>query len=1226
MGFAACTNEVEEFTSQTQTKDYPGVELGEDFVINVTQSDFAADAETRAELEKDGIDWVASWNKGDTIGAAWFNKFKYDENGNIVDPKDVYTYLDEYGSNAAFVHQEGSMFKSEAISKLGAYVLYYPYNLDITDNMTEIPVKEIPATQEFDTKDVTAQVTKNITAASVAVFGKSSDVASDFTIEQIPNLYEVSFYIYDEAFLKLGDAAKISHVMLEADGGVAIFNTNGNIGPNTDNDKNTFEYEITAAEYKAGNMPKIVFVGDEATRTGRIIVEVKNADDEAYYINETGKDNASGKFYFSLLPTETVPSNVTFKVVAKVGTSTKVFEKEVPLSPAQKAEGGFGWKMNQTGQHINLVVGLDRVIDAEGIYSEEQFIEYWKAGAESFDIKVPGIDLSENTELDFTLPEGKAVTFQGLPITLPSISGSYIFKNNVEVKGNANLVDATVGASDNKATFAVTGNLTVEGSTFWGPVTVGDKNTEQIIISNLNSKSNVTFKQPLDITGDVVVEDGVLTVPSKTTIGGEVNVQAGNFVNKGAAIAKSLTIAKDANAELSGTWSVASISVNGNLKFSGTGTIATEKNGKPSLGKFTVSSTGSLTNTGGTIKKMGAFSVANAKDASASAVEIKAIIEEIGAITANREIKFIPAANAKNLETKITGNITANKPVTFGEYVIISEASTANVIAAADVEFKGTVNKIGDINGGTKKVDSEKIAIATIGKVTFAKANTGNILAGNDVTFNGEASTGDITADAKVTFNEKANTGAITANADVTFGGTAETGDITANSSNVKFVGQATTGAITAQKATVEGAKAANVEFAAKANVYGDVLAKASTIKFATANVYKTEGETTTYFDVKIQNEATVEAGSLNAKMITVADQYSTLTVTNKLDVNGTLTANGKVIAPVQAESTINDLTIEPGIIVDLSGAAAIATINTLNTKTKGEYDGVLLTSATHETNIGSGTNNGKIEGSKALNITGTFTLNDESEITNPVNVTGTFTIKENYTSKLTNKAGGKVVIENSASVTATTTTNAAANSGTIEVFGELYGTNNANGAIIDVKNGGKLKLSGDNINTSTKKGYIYVERGSTVDANTKNTNNVVYIWEGTNNPVDGTEAGQDITNIITQIAMNGATVEKMSDIPTNVNTLNISGTWTLPAATKVGNALDLNKYAINVTDNAEFTSTGKCYVKNAKVTVNTQKTLTVSDLFIFDANCVVELKKDAKFSGNKNSATVAYK
>ena len=151
MGFAACTNEVEEFTSQTQTKDYPGVELGEDFVINVTQSDFAADAETRAELEKSGIDWVASWNKGDTIGAAWFNKFKYDEDGTtIINPVNVYKSLDEYGSNAAFVHQEGSKFQSEAISKLGAYVLYYPYNLDITDNMTEIPVKEIPAKLSFE--------------------------------------------------------------------------------------------------------------------------------------------------------------------------------------------------------------------------------------------------------------------------------------------------------------------------------------------------------------------------------------------------------------------------------------------------------------------------------------------------------------------------------------------------------------------------------------------------------------------------------------------------------------------------------------------------------------------------------------------------------------------------------------------------------------------------------------------------------------------------------------------------------------------------------------------------------------------------------------------------------------------------------------------------------------------------------------------------------------------
>lgn len=1203
MGFAACTNEVEEFTSQTQTKDYPGVELGEDFVINVTQSDFAADAETRAELEKNGIDWVASWNKGDTIGAAWFNKFKYDEEGKIVDPKDVYTSLDEYGSNAAFVHQEGSIFKSEAISKLGAYVLYYPYNLAITDNMTEIPVKEIPDTQEFDTKDVTAQVTKNITAASVAVFGKSQATASDFTIEQIPNLYEISFFIQEEAFLKLGEAARITHVMLEANDGAAIFNTNGKIGPDYDLASPEFEYVITAPDYIAEKLPKIAFVGDPSTCTSRITVEVKNADDEAYYINETGKDNASGKFYFSLLPTEVIPNKVTFKVVAKVGTSTKVFEKNVDLSAAQKAEGGFGWKMSQTGQHINLAVGLDRLLDEDGIYSEDQFIEYWEDEAESFDIKVPGLDLSEVEGLDFNLPEGKTVTIKGMPITLPSISGSYIFKNNVTVKGNANLVGAQVGESGNKATFEVTGDLTAENATFWGPVTVGDEEVKGSGI--LTSKSNVTFKNVATINGNVKVENGKLDIASNKTskIAGKVTVyDKATLINRGVAINNALTINKGGKAELAGNyWSATAITVNGDLTFSGKGHISSTKNGKVTLGKLTVGKDGTLTNVkDGTITRMGDFVVAatvNAEDA----ITITAGIEEIGAIKADRIINFNAA---KATTTKLSGDITANKAVTFGANVTISEESTANVVANADVTFNGEVKKIGNINGGI----TDDVVNPTTGKVTFAKtAVTNDINAGNEVVFNAAATTGAITANA----GEKS----------VQFNGIAKTGAITANSA-VLFNENATVdGAFEVNYTSVTVAASKTAEILGNITITGKEGAEA-TVNAANITVGKTvddvfEGD----YILALNGESELTAENLTVKDIAVNDMFSTLTVNNKLDVKGTLTANGKVIAPVKEASTISDLIIEPGITVDLSGATAVATINNLTTKTKGEYDGILLTSATKSTNIGSGTNSGKIEGSSSIiiYITGDFTINNEIQNKITVNKGAKLTIAYNHNNTISNS--GEVVVNKDIKVT-----KAVSNSGNIKVYGELYGTNTNNGAIIDVKNGGKLILSGDNINTSTKKGYIYVERGSTVDANSKNTNNVAYIWEGINKPVDGTEPGQDITNIITQIDMNGATVEKMADIPTYVTSLNISGTWTLPAATSSTKALDFTAYGINVTDNAEFTSTGKCYVKNATVSVNTQKTLTVSDLFIFDSGCVVELEQDAKFSGNKNSATVSYK
>lgn len=753
MGFAACTNEVEEFAQQTQ--DYPGVELSKGFAIDVVNADFAADAETRAAFEQVGTKWVPAWGKDadgnpDAIGAAWFNKFKYDANGKVTDPRDVFDALGEYGSNSKFVWQGGQTFQSEAICKLGAYVLYYPFNKDLTDDMSVIPVTEIDGDQTFDVENPTEQVTKNITAANVVVFKKSDDIATGFTIQQIPNLYALSFYMHDEALMSLADDIKITHVMVEAKtaAGGAIY-TDGIIYPST-TEPSVKYYEETETNKKY--IPEIKFQGESLT--DRMLVTVENSNED-YWITEAGAENGTKQFFFSMLPVKSTDdavnpnplNSLSFKVIAKVGNKTKVFYKNVDLSK------GYVARMAKTGETIALNVGLENVAEFDGIYSVEQFIEEWNNGATSFNFQIPMPKLAELSSdvVDFALADDKAVTFKGMPVTLPSISGNYTFENEVTINGDANLVGG--GA---KKTFNVSGNLTVDGTS--KPVTLKGVST---VGGTLTTYGNVTIQgKNTVITKNVYVKNGKLTLPNNTEINGSVNINTdtktgttSTLLASGAKIKSTLTVNYDTEANMSGAWSAKTVNVSGKLSQTKSATATVDKlnvtqkadKNKPVLNM-----------TEGTV----IFKELTVNEAIEGGVEIKAAI-----------------GNAE-----IAGNVIAKSPVTFNGEV----HNMGNITAAADVTFGATVKKVGDIAGAN--------ATPATGKITFNGAVTkaGTINAANKVTFMETAATNDIKTSAAVVFAKAATTGAITTSADVTFNGDANVlGDIEATGADVTFASKA---------------------------------------------------------------------------------------------------------------------------------------------------------------------------------------------------------------------------------------------------------------------------------------------------------------------------------------------------------------------------------------------------------------------------------------------------
>ena len=652
MGFAACTNEVEEFAPQAQDKDFPAVELGKDFSINVTNADFSADAATRAAFEKVGTKWIASWQENDIIGAAWFNKFVYDKaTGKVSESKNVFKGLDEYGSNSAFVWQGGTVFQSEAISKLGAYVLYYPYNEAITDNMKEIPVVEIKGTQPFDVQNPTAQVTANMTAANVAVFGQSGNQAPTFTVEQIPNLYALSFYIQNEALLELDQPVKITHVMLEVDDKAAKFNTNGIIKPTS--------CEITPETYNgeagAPAMPTIDFDG-AAQKEDRIIVEVANGGKNSdYYIRNTGKENGTEKFYFSLLPTEELTKNVTFKIIGKVGQKTKVFTKTVDIAGDHLSEEkeGFAWKMSQKGKVINLAVELTHENTETGIYSVDQFVENWVAEDTKFTLAVP-MDLTKLTaaqkkKVNFTLPEDKHVIFEGEKVTLPAVEGMYTFNNEVKIVGDAKLA--------------------------------AHRNCECYPEKAMQTPSRV-FEANAEITGDLTTYGAQQFMSNSVlTVGGNVYIDNAN----GAKI-NHLTAAKDVTVS-EGTSSLriaGTANVNGTLTayapvtFKKDATITTSVIAKEAVSFEAAAITGDIT---------ADAAVTIAGDATTGAINANAAVTIVGDAT--------------------TGDITANEAVT-----IQGDATTGAINAYKDVTL-GVAKQIASI-----EVNEDSKVTATSAVVT----------------------------------------------------------------------------------------------------------------------------------------------------------------------------------------------------------------------------------------------------------------------------------------------------------------------------------------------------------------------------------------------------------------------------------------------------------------------------------------------------------------------------
>ena len=784
MGFAACTNEVEEFAPQAPEKEFAGVEL-DDVTINLTNSDFSADAETRALLNKVETKWIAEWEENDAVGAAWFSKVKFGEDGKVAGvPVNIYkAFGSEYGSNAKFNWKGGVEFKADAVVMAGGYVLYHPYNETITDDMSEIPVQPIVSPQRFNCApdSIANQVSENITAANVVKFLEGGDQLTDFTIKQIPNLYGLSFRIEDENLLKLESKLQISRIYVEVTkSGAPAINTTGCIKPST--------FDITADTYndvEGTSLPTIDFEGDAATQISRMQINVINeAKDAGYQI--TALDNPTSRFYFSMLPVEPGFDKVTIKIVGKMGKATKIFSRSYDAS--YSAWETLYAAMTGKGETIILPVKLNVVESVDnGIYDEEQFVEAWKAGQRVFNLAAE-LDLTTITDkkVNFTDAENNGhVIFSGEKVTLPTINGMYTFLNQVNIKGDATIVrceewDEESGITKNQhnaftnADATIEGNLIVEGE---AGVNINGKTT---VAGNLTTKCNLVINEKLTVNKDLINETGKITVDSHAQVEGNLTVN-GEFVGeKGkATIGGNLAIAEGAKVNLSYIKVTGTVEANGEFKV-----VKGDKSANAIIaGKLTANAPVVIDNVeiqdvdayaavtiNGTVKKMGNVAananvtivgevteMGNLTTANSAAVSFGAAVNKIGNITAveGTTVNFNGAVNAAAINTYVElifpaaatatditinkGTVTAKntlnaKKITVNDKHAVLIANTKNLTVKEKLTANGLVDAISSEIGELEIADGITVNLKGTNK---AKCVIGNLNVNKDMTYSG---------------------------------------------------------------------------------------------------------------------------------------------------------------------------------------------------------------------------------------------------------------------------------------------------------------------------------------------------------------------------------------------------------------------------------------------------------------------------------------------------------
>lgn len=515
--FVACTNEelIDVQTPSVNVTD--AISLGEGFTISGAKVAVEPGTKSFFEEEATGINTV--WEETDILGAAWYSAIKEGgilPNGYVLSPdnnKDQYVgnanQNGKFAWNVDFLFDKfagndksSAYFKANTNVSAGAYVVYYPWNEEIAQEFSAIPVTlKFPYTVNLAEGHEYDAVSDNMFSYGVAAFVPGGRQTDKFYTKQVPVFYGLRLGADHLKLVDLDDMQTIDKIVIEAydASGNTVLTTAGKVTPPaTTTAKNYNDYiDFIAAgtgSWDKNPLPKATYesleddiYGNKAA-VNHYTIDLANSNQSKYQIS-TVKDQLTDLIIFSSLPTMDEATKLVVKVVTTEGLNlTKTFDKNHGTTEEKAAATEVLAKFNAAqdeGAMVQLDVFVDTQSDDEIIYTADQFKTQWAeaiASDEAKTLTVADPVILEDIVLENSNPDANVTiklddTEVNAALTLKGID---IQRGALTIKDCPVIVDGDINSS---------ANLNING-------TVTAKN---IILNSNSNKMNVAAMESLEV-------------------------------------------------------------------------------------------------------------------------------------------------------------------------------------------------------------------------------------------------------------------------------------------------------------------------------------------------------------------------------------------------------------------------------------------------------------------------------------------------------------------------------------------------------------------------------------------------------------------------------------------------------------------------------------------------------------------------------------------------------
>ena len=520
VGFTACTNE--DFTETIGS-----VSTSEGIALDGVTLTVGNGADTKAVL---GEDYTPTWVEGDLLGAARFHQItKYDKDKGEV--TGIASTLDAFKANhtleltAGAGTNDGTFTTQDSRGlEAGAHVLYYPQYDDVTPvgkNVLPVEIKSYT----IDCAQPMKNVSDNMFAYSAVKFVPDQKAINDYTLKQVPVLYNLYFtpdFHYTQA---LAEPITIQYIVVEA--------WKGNTPVTTELGQVVTKGTVpSAADYNNDDLGK--YIEYEAAADGlvdHLFYTVENSNNTDYQL-VTNEVRTVKSFKFSALPWDDKADKVIIKVVTDKGTFTKAYDSSDKNAAGKSYLDMFNAQATAEGGVVSLNVVLDTTEEDEVIYTAEQMANVMKNIKEG---ETYHWILGEPITVDADLVIDKAadITISRYPLTLKSINmtnGSLTIANDLIVTGDVEIGSNVAACATQNIVPGINGQLTVGGK-----LTIGGGRTSEIALT-LAKAGDIQ----IDKSG-IATLTGIVAVPAQ-------NIEAttvGNINNEGQLTLKTITITKE---------------------------------------------------------------------------------------------------------------------------------------------------------------------------------------------------------------------------------------------------------------------------------------------------------------------------------------------------------------------------------------------------------------------------------------------------------------------------------------------------------------------------------------------------------------------------------------------------------------------------------------------------------------------------------------------------------